>query len=99
MRLTDGQIETIRTVSKQIAGADAKIRLFGSRLNDELQGGDLDLMLEVSEPVENPALLCAQMAAKISRIMYGRKVDVILYAPNLMRLPIHDIALKEGVLL
>ncbi|MCX7085688.1 MAG: nucleotidyltransferase domain-containing protein [Methylococcales bacterium] len=99
MRLTDGQIETIRTVSKQIAGADAKIRLFGSRLNDELQGGDLDLMLEVSEPVENPALLSAQMAAKISRIMYGRKVDVILYAPNLMRLPIHDIALKEGVLL
>ena len=99
MRLTDGQIETIRKVSKQIAGADAKIRLFGSRLNDELQGGDLDLMLEVSEPVENPALLSAQMAAKISRIMYGRKVDVILYAPNLMRLPIHDIALKEGVLL
>ena len=99
MRLTDGQIETILTVSKQIAGADAKIRLFGSRLNDELQGGDLDLMLEVSEPVENPALLSAQMAAKISRIMYGRKVDVILYAPNLMRLPIHDIALKEGVLL
>ena len=99
MRLTDGQIAAIRTASKQIAGNDSKIRVFGSRLNDQSQGGDLDLMLEVSEPVENPALLSAQVAARISRIMYGRKVDVILYAPNLMHLPIHDIALKEGVLL
>jgi len=26
-------------------------------------------------------------------------VDVLLSAPNLMRLPIHDMAFKEGVLL
>lgn len=28
--------------------------------------------------------------------MLGRKVDVLIAAPNLMRLPIHDIAFKEG---
>ena len=53
-------------------------------------------MLELSEPVDNPALIAAQMAAKTSRIMHGRKVDVLLSAPNLMRLPIHDVAFKEG---
>jgi hypothetical protein len=31
--------------------------------------------------------------------MNGRKVDVLLSAPNLMRLPIHDVAFKEGIIL
>ena len=56
-------------------------------------------MLEFIEPVDNPALIAAQMAAKTSRVMHGRKVDVLLSAPNLMHLPIHDVAFKDGVLL
>lgn len=56
-------------------------------------------MLEISAPVNNPALIAAQMAAKASRIMYGRKVDVLLSAPNLIYLPINDIAFNEGRLL
>ena len=75
------------------------MRVFGSRIDDTQQGGDLDLMLELPEPVENPAFLAAQLAAKVSRLINGRKVDVLLSAPNLMRLPIHDVAFKEGVIL
>jgi predicted nucleotidyltransferase len=75
------------------------VRVFGSRLDDTAHGGDLDLMLELPEPVANPALLAAQFSAKVTRLMHGRKVDVLLAAPNLMRLPIHDIAVKEGQLL
>jgi predicted nucleotidyltransferase len=75
------------------------VRVFGSRIDDTKQGGDLDLMLELPEPVDNPAFLAAQLAAKVSRLMNGRKVDVLLSAPNLMRLPIHDVAFKEGVIL
>ena len=56
-------------------------------------------MLELSEAVENPALMAAQVSAKLSRLMQGRKVDVLLSAPNLMRLPIHDVAFSEGRLL
>jgi hypothetical protein len=29
--------------------------------------------------------------------MYGRKVDVLIKAPNLQFLPIHSIALAEGI--
>ena len=75
------------------------MRIFGSRLDDAAHGGDIDLMLELPEPVDNPALMAAQMAALVSRAMCGRKVDVLLSAPNLMRLPIHEIAFKEGQLL
>ncbi|OIR06754.1 hypothetical protein GALL_110020 [mine drainage metagenome] len=99
MRLTDDQTQAIRQLAHQVAGSQSRVRVFGSRLDDAAHGGDLDLMLEVQDPVENPALMAAQMAARVSRVMHGRKVDVLLCAPNLMRLPIHDIAFKEGVLL
>ncbi len=56
-------------------------------------------MLEFPEPVDDPALLAARMSAQVSRVMAGRRVDVLLCAPNLMRLPIHDIAFKEGQLI
>lgn len=99
MRLTDYQIQAIRRLAHEVAGDHARVRVFGSRLDDTAHGGDLDLMLELPEPVDNPALMAARMAAKVSRTMSGRKVDVLLSAPNLMRLPIHDIAFKEGQLL
>ena len=99
MRLTDYQIQTIRQLARQVAGSQSRVRVFGSRLDDAAHGGDLDLMLELLEPVDNPALMAAQMSAQVSRVMHGRKVDVLLSAPNLMRLPIHDMAFKEGKLL
>ncbi|HEY4696954.1 MAG TPA: hypothetical protein VIH29_02975 [Gallionella sp.] len=99
MRLTDNQIQTIRQLVRQVAGSQSRVRVFGSRLDDTAHGGDLDLMLELTEPVDNPALMAAQLSAQVSRAMHGRKVDVLLSAPNLMRLPIHDIAFKEGQLL
>lgn len=99
MRLTDYQIKTIRQLVRQVAGSQSRVRVFGSRLDDSAHGGDLDLMLELTEPVDNPALMAAQLSAQVSRVMHGRKVDVLLSAPNLMRLPIHDIAFKEGQLL
>lgn len=99
MRLTDDQAQAIRLIALQLAGNDVRVRVFGSRLDDTARGGDLDLMLELPEPVDNPALLAARFSAKVIRLMQGRKVDVLLAAPNLMRLPIHDIAFEEGKLL
>lgn len=99
MRLTEKQIEAIRQLARQLVGQDARVRVFGSRLDDAARGGDLDLMLELTEEVSNPALIAARMSALVSRVMHGRKVDVLLSAPNLMRLPIHDIAYTEGRLL
>lgn len=99
MRLTDQQIQIIRQLAQQVAGSQSRVRVFGSRLDDAAKGGDLDLMLELPEPVDNPALIAAQMSARVSRAMHGRKVDVLLSAPNLMRLPIHDVAFREGKLL
>ena len=99
MRLTDCQIQIILQLAHQVAGSQCRVRVFGSRLDDAAHGGDIDLMLELPESVDNPALMAAQISALVSRAMHGRKVDVLLSAPNLMRLPIHDMAFKEGKLL
>jgi hypothetical protein len=89
----------VRQLACQVAGKQSRVRVFGSRLYDTAQGGELDLMLELPEPVNNPALMVAQMSAQVSRVMRWRKVDVLLSAPNLKRLPIHEIAFKEGFVL
>ncbi len=99
MRLTSPQILAIRDIVQQTASASLSVRVFGSRLDDAARGGDLDLLVAFSAPVENPALLAAQISAKVSRVMHGRKVDVLLSAPNLLHLPIHDIAFQEGQVL
>lgn len=100
MRLNEKQIQIIRQIARQVTGeGQSTVRVFGSRLDDAAHGGDIDLLLELTEPVEHPALMAAQMSALVSRAIQGRKVDVLLSAPNLQHLPIHDIAFKEGQLL
>jgi predicted nucleotidyltransferase len=96
MRLNESQIQSIRDTVQAVAGPDAQVRVFGSRLRDDVPGGDLDLLVELPEAVSHPAVLAARLAARISRSLDGRRVDVLLLAPNLRRLPIHNVALREG---
>ncbi len=96
MRLSNDQISAIRHIVADTAGASAQVRLFGSRLRDDATGGDLDLLVELPGAVEHPAALSARLATRISRTLHGRRVDVLVLAPNLRRLPINDIALREG---
>lgn len=97
VRLSPEQLAMIPAIVADLAGPEASVRLFGSRLDDTARGGDVDLLVELPHPVEAPAPLAARIAGRISRAMEGRKVDVVLLAPNLMRLPIHDEALRTGV--
>jgi predicted nucleotidyltransferase len=96
MRLTEEQIGSIRRIVGDTAGPSAQVRVFGSRLRDDATGGDLDLWVGLPSAVEHPAALSARLAARITRAIYGRRVDVVVLAANPRRLPIHDIALREG---
>ena len=80
-----------------VASEAARVWLFGSRVDDNQRGGDVDLLLEVDTPVDEPAQLAARIAAQVSLSMHGRKVDVLVKAPNLLSLSIHAIALAQGV--
>lgn len=97
MRLTPAQIDTIKSTAQAVLGEGAQVTLFGSRVDDLQKGGDVDLMVEVDHVVIDPALMAARVASRVSRAMHGRKVDVLLKAPNLLQQPIHRIAEQEGV--
>ena len=97
MRLTPAQIDTIKSTAQAVLGEGVQVTLFGSRVDDTLKGGDVDLMVAVDQAVAEPALMAARVASRIERAMDGRKVDVVLKAPNLLELPIHRIAEQEGV--
>lgn len=42
MRLTEQQAQAIHTLAIQLAGEQSRVWLFGSRLDDEARGGDLN---------------------------------------------------------
>lgn len=96
MRLTEQQVETILSIVSGIAGKDARVILFGSRLKDGARGGDLDLLVESDEL---PDLM------QRSRIKYALEsslsipVDIEVRKKSDLPTPFQRIALATGVLL
>jgi hypothetical protein len=43
MRLTPTQIDTIKSTAQAVLGEGAQVWLYGSRLDDQRKGGDLDI--------------------------------------------------------
>ena len=100
MRLSSKQIKQIKESTANVFGEEAKVYLFGSRLDDSSKGGgDIDLLVETNKHVERPAVLSARLAVKVMMANDEQKVDVVLISPNLERHGIHKVALREGVLL
>ena len=52
MRLTAEQKRTIREQVEGFLGGGAELFVYGSRLNDEARGGDVDLLVRTAQPVE-----------------------------------------------
>lgn len=97
MRLSPETIQALADAVGRVAPSRTSVRLFGSRLDDSIRGGDVDLMVEFQEPVEHPALLAARIAVSASRAIEGRQVDVVLKAPNLLESSIHRVAAQRGI--
>lgn len=94
MRLTSQQTDTITRLAKDIFGPDAVVKLFGSRVHDNKRGGDIDLLVELQQPIEQPVMASARLEAKLIQALGLQKIDVIISAPNVAKTPIHDIAAK-----
>lgn len=99
MRINDKQHIEIKKIVELLAGPQAIVTLFGSRVDDTKKGGDVDILVELPDSVDSPALLAAKLSVKISNLMFGRKVDVLLSAPNLESLTIHKYARLNGITL
>ena len=75
MRLSPKQIEIILSTSHEVMGMDASVWLYGSRLDDDRQGGDVDLLIEASDA---HGLLCrARLKTRLEHRLQ-LPVDVLL---------------------
>lgn len=95
-RLSPHEVESIKRAVAQVAGSAARLSLFGSRVDDNLRGGDIDLLLEPDTPTEHPAWLGAQVEAAILLALGDQKVDVLVAAPNLTDSLVHQAARATG---
>lgn len=76
MRLTPEQITAIKRHTHAVFGADAVVRLFGSRTDDTLKGGDIDLFVEAQDKTD---LLrrSHQLISRLQLELGDQKIDVV----------------------
>jgi len=94
MRLTPSEQQVIREASLRYFGV--RPRLFGSRVDDDKLGGDIDLYIEAPVSPEKGVEARLRMVADIWAALGERKIDVVVNDGG-EALPIFDIAKREGV--
>lgn len=97
MRLTPAQISTIKSTAQAVLGAGAQVTLFGSRVDDGLKGGDIDLLMELDTPVANKTQAIGQIYAKLIRQLGDRKIDILIKDANTQPAAVFSIAKQTGV--
>lgn len=101
MRITKQQHQAILSAARRAFGPNVKVRLFGSRTNDQLKGGDFDLYVECdSDDAEWLTRAKLEFLCELDKsiALAGEKVDVVLSTPLHRELrPIDRTARLEGV--
>ena len=97
MRLTPEQIQTICQAAQRILGPDARVSLFGSRALDDRKGGDIDLLFETDQALDNRAKTICRLSGALTMALGDRKIDVILKNINSPPAAIFDITKRTGI--
>ena len=84
-------------MAAKIFGEPASVWLFGSRLDDNAKGGDVDLLIKLDSPTENKAVLGARYNALLQIKLGLQKFDVLVIDPSTALKQIHQQALSKGV--
>lgn len=97
MRINQEARAIIRQATAEVFGAEARVRLFGSRVDDDLKGGDIDLLVELPAPQDDARRKSLNLVARLQRRLGDQPIDVLVVDPHTQRMPIHDVALATGV--
>lgn len=74
MRINLEQIQTITEITHSVAGSDAQVWLYGSRLQNDRRGGDIDLMIQTVQPLS--LMDRAKIKSRLERLL-DQPVDVL----------------------
>jgi predicted nucleotidyltransferase len=95
MRLNNTELQALRAILGELDPA-GRIYLYGSRADDTRRGGDIDIYLQASRPIELKTRLLTQYRLEQA---CDTRVDLLVKDPAQPELPIHQIAVERGVLL
>jgi predicted nucleotidyltransferase len=99
MRLSPHDRSAILQATAEVAGPAARVLLFGSRVRDDLRGGDIDLLIELPDLATEPVQLAGRLGARIERAIGLRKIDILIAGPQTPATPVLAAARRDGVAL
>jgi predicted nucleotidyltransferase len=94
VRLTKQQTNIITQTVSRLTGTGATVYLFGSRLNDQAKGGDIDLFIETDAPLS--LLHRAEIKMELESQL-GLPVDIISKSRDAVATPFQFIAQSRSV--
>lgn len=96
MRLTDHEVAAIKAAAREAFGEGAVVRLFGSRVDDSLRGGDIDLHFEVDDGQQDYRH-AGDFKWKLFKRIDERKVDLVFHVRGRALRPIDHVAIEHGI--
>lgn len=98
MRLQPYEVTAIKGATSAVFGASAVVRLFGSRVDDALRGGDIDLHIEV-DALTDEMHARSLFEKKLFEHIDPQKVDVVLTVRGGTPRGFERIAYRDGIIL
>ena len=96
MRLTTEQIKVIKQTVAEVFGDDAEVRLFGSRLNDQIGGGYIDLLISLPHVCEDRLGKELRLTARLQLRLGYQPFDVLVVDPEVTLNPVHAHAIETA---
>ena len=99
MRLTPSQEQITKRTVDRVLGTENRVWLFGSRVDDTLRGGDIDLLIETEAVLPNRAKILCRLHGALIYALGERKLDILLKDARTRDAPVFEIAKRTGVIL
>ena len=80
MRLSAVDRLAVESACREALPAGTRVLLFGSRLDDERRGGDIDLLVELPETLsaDDAVDRRTRFTARLYRLLEERRIDVVM---------------------
>lgn len=95
MRLSTAELQSVRSILGAL-DPTGRIYLYGSRTDDKRRGGDIDVYLQASRPIDLKTQLGTQYRLELA---CDTRVDLLVKNPEQAMQPTHQIAVEQGILL
>ncbi|MCF8242839.1 MAG: nucleotidyltransferase domain-containing protein [Melioribacteraceae bacterium] len=97
MRLNKEHIDFIKRTATALFGENTKVYLFGSRVDDNKKGGDIDIYIETTLKTSIFEKKI-EMLKRLHEYMGEQKIDIVINNHTSQKF-IYEVAKQEGVIL